>query len=462
MPRGAIGLLGPNGAGKSTLLKTIMGFIPPVRGTALVFGHDCARQGAEVRQRIGYMPEEDTYIPGMSAVEFVSYCGLLCGLPAKEAMLRAHQVLHYCGLGEARYRKVDTYSTGMRQRIKLAQALVHDPDLLFLDEPTNGLDPLGRKAMLDLIHDVTHNKEISVILSSHLLPDVEMVCDHVMVLFQGNGTSGRIRISSSGAEIYIVRLKGDTEPFVKVLGERGIAISPKRDGFCGSSDEKPGYRRHFRGRARRRTQIRHITREEMTLKKCSPRPFIRPTAITKITPHRGLRKKPPCQSVNKPPLRRRLPAADADLDDHRRPGRPPCLASEMVQSGAAFRPASVCRQGCNLPLREPGIVAVDGFPNQLGSKILTINDEFYLNFYTRRCSRVFDHLDRRGGSDPSDRRTGAHPLPLQTHHAAGLPVRQGAVALTYLYSVTLIPALLLVFLYAFSMRTGAICGSSGF
>lgn len=269
MPRGAIGLLGPNGAGKSTLLKTIMGFIPPVRGTALVFGHDCARQGAEVRQRIGYMPEEDTYIPGMSAVEFVSYCGLLCGLPAKEAMLRAHQVLHYCGLGEARYRKVDTYSTGMRQRIKLAQALVHDPDLLFLDEPTNGLDPLGRKAMLDLIHDVTHNKEISVILSSHLLPDVEMVCDHVMVLFQGKlATSGRIQdLKQLAQKSYIVRLKGDTEPFVKVLGERGIAISPKRDGFLRILLTKNlDTDAIFEAARDSGTQIRHITREEMTLK----------------------------------------------------------------------------------------------------------------------------------------------------------------------------------------------------
>ncbi len=215
------------------------------------------------------MPEEDTYIPGMSAVEFVSYCGLLCGLPAKEAMLRAHQVLHYCGLGEARYRKVDTYSTGMRQRIKLAQALVHDPDLLFLDEPTNGLDPLGRKAMLDLIHDVTHNKEISVILSSHLLPDVEMVCDHVMVLFQGKlATSGRIQdLKQLAQKSYIVRLKGDTEPFVKVLGERGIAISPKRDGFLRILLTKNlDTDAIFEAARDSGTQIRHITREEMTLK----------------------------------------------------------------------------------------------------------------------------------------------------------------------------------------------------
>lgn len=269
MPRGAIGLLGPNGAGKSTLLKTVMGFIPPAKGTALVFGYNCAKQGAEVRQMIGYMPEEDTYIPGMSAVEFVSYCGLLCGLPPKEAMLRAHQVLHYCGLGEARYRKVETYSTGMRQRIKLAQALVHDPDLLFLDEPTNGLDPLGRKAMLELISDVAHNKGISVILSSHLLPDVEMVCDHVMVLFQGKlATSGRIQdLKQLAQKSYEVRIKGDAEPFVNVIRERGIAISPKRDGFLRILlTENMETDTLFEAARDSGTQIRHITREEMTLK----------------------------------------------------------------------------------------------------------------------------------------------------------------------------------------------------
>ncbi|MBD3267701.1 ATP-binding cassette domain-containing protein, partial [bacterium] len=185
MPPCAIGLLGPNGAGKSTLLKTLMGFITPFGGSIRVFGMEPRVEGPAVRQVIGYMPEEDTYIAGMSAVEFVTYCGLLCGLPPREAKLRAHQSLHYCGLGEARYRKIDTYSTGMRQRIKLAQALVHDPKLLFLDEPTNGLDPQGRKDMLELIKDVSHNKGISVILSSHLLPDVEEVCDSVMVLFKG-------------------------------------------------------------------------------------------------------------------------------------------------------------------------------------------------------------------------------------------------------------------------------------
>ena len=135
------------------------GFYSAAEWYSRVFGYDCKSRGSAIRQQIGYMPEEDTYIPGMTAVQFVSYCGMLCGLPGKEAILRAHQVLHYCGLGEARYRKIDTYSTGMRQRVKLAQALVHDPNLLLLDEPTNGLDPQGRKDLLNLIIDITQHKE---------------------------------------------------------------------------------------------------------------------------------------------------------------------------------------------------------------------------------------------------------------------------------------------------------------
>ena len=131
------------------------------------------------------MPENDAQIPGMTAVSFVAYCGELSGLPAADAMQRAHEVLYYVGLGEARYRNVETYSTGMKQRIKLAQALVHDPDLLLLDEPTNGMDPKGREEMLALVRDIAHNKHISLILSSHVMPDVESVCDAVVVMNRG-------------------------------------------------------------------------------------------------------------------------------------------------------------------------------------------------------------------------------------------------------------------------------------
>ena len=150
-----------------------------------VLGLDVRSLPLEIRARIGYMPENDAHIPGMNAVSFVAYCGELAGLPRADAMQRAHEVLYYVGLGEARYRNVDTYSTGMKQRIKLAQALVHDPDLLFLDEPTNGMDPKGRDEMLELIRDIAHNKGLNLILSSHLLPDVEYTCDHVVVHGQG-------------------------------------------------------------------------------------------------------------------------------------------------------------------------------------------------------------------------------------------------------------------------------------
>src|SRR6478735_1726228 len=184
-PAGAVGLLGPNGAGKSTMIKSLLGFLVPERGRLRVLGLDVAEAPLEIRARVGYMPETDGHIPGMNAVSFVAYCGELAGLPRVDAMQRAHEVLFYVGLGEARYRNVETYSTGMKQRIKLAQALVHDPDLLFLDEPTNGMDPKGREEMLELIRDIAHNKGLSLILSSHLLPDVEYTCNHVIVMDEG-------------------------------------------------------------------------------------------------------------------------------------------------------------------------------------------------------------------------------------------------------------------------------------
>lgn len=224
LPAGAVGLLGPNGAGKSTLLKSLLGFITPNEGRLRVLGLDVAKSPVEIRSRIGYMPESDAHIPGMTAVGFVSYCGELSGLPRSDATQRAHEVLHYVGLGEARYRQIETYSTGMRQRIKLAQALVHDPDLLFLDEPTNGLDPRGRDEMLDLVRDLAHNKGINVIVSSHLLPDVEYTCDHVVVLDRGRvATSGTIAdLKWPRCRTFEVRVKGDVAAFVTRLTAAGF------------------------------------------------------------------------------------------------------------------------------------------------------------------------------------------------------------------------------------------------
>ena len=170
------------------------------------------------------MPESDAHIPGMNAVSFVAYCGELSGLPHSDAMQRAHEVLYYVGLGEARYRNVETYSTGMKQRIKLAQALVHDPDLLFLDEPTNGMDPKGRDEMLELIRDIAHNKGLSLILSSHLLPDVEYTCDYVVVMDKGAvATEGPIAaLKGHGGRVFELRVKGDAAAFVEVLHAAGL------------------------------------------------------------------------------------------------------------------------------------------------------------------------------------------------------------------------------------------------
>jgi ABC-2 type transport system ATP-binding protein len=221
---GAVGLLGPNGAGKSTLIKTLLGFVAPDKGRMRVLGFDVAASPLEIRARIGYMPETDAHIPGMNAVSFVAYCGQLSGLPAADAMQRAHEVLYYVGLGEARYRNLETYSTGMKQRIKLAQALVHDPDLLFLDEPTNGMDPKGRDEMLELIRDLGHNKNVNLILSSHLLPDVEYTCDHVVVMDKGQvAAQGPIaELKGPAGRVFEVRIKGDLPAFIDVLAAAGM------------------------------------------------------------------------------------------------------------------------------------------------------------------------------------------------------------------------------------------------
>ena len=210
-PSGAVGLLGPNGAGKSTMIKSLLGFVVPDEGQMRVLGLDVRTSPLRIRGRVGYMPESDAHIPGMNAVSFVAYCGELAGLPRADAMQRAHEVLYYVGLGEARYRNVEQYSTGMKQRIKLAQALVHDPDLLFLDEPTNGMDPKGRDEMLELIRDIAHNKGLNLILSSHLLPDVEYTCDHVVVMDKG-------AIATQGP---IAALKGHGRPGLGTAGQGG-------------------------------------------------------------------------------------------------------------------------------------------------------------------------------------------------------------------------------------------------
>jgi ABC-2 type transport system ATP-binding protein len=233
-PPGAVGLLGPNGAGKSTLLKSVLGLLAPVRGRMRVLGLDVSEAPLAIRSRVGYMPESDAQIPGMNAVSFVAYCGELAGLPRVDAMQRAHEMLFYVGLGEARYRNVETYSTGMKQRIKLAQALVHDPDLLFLDEPTNGMDPNGRDEMLELVRDLAHNKGVNVIVSSHLLPDVERTCDHVIVLDKGRvATDGPIvALKQPRGRVYELKVKTPSaapEAFIERLRSAGMECHAGED-----------------------------------------------------------------------------------------------------------------------------------------------------------------------------------------------------------------------------------------
>src|SRR5215472_4884455 len=267
---GAVGLLGPNGAGKSTLLKSLLGLIVPLKGRLRVLGYDVAQSPLEIRAHVGYMPESDAHIPGMNAVSFVAYCGELAGLPRVDAMQRAHEVLFYVGLGEARYRNVDTYSTGMKQRIKLAQALVHDPDLLFLDEPTNGMDPKGRDEMLELVRDLAHNKGVNVIVSSHLLPDVEFTCDYVVVMDKGRvATEGPIAsLKQPRGRVYELRVKAPegTEWFVERLRTAGLD--------CKATDEDvmrvfvpgdAGARELFALAAGAHVQVRHLRPSVPTL-----------------------------------------------------------------------------------------------------------------------------------------------------------------------------------------------------
>jgi ABC-2 type transport system ATP-binding protein len=267
-PRGAVGLLGPNGAGKSTLLKSLLAFLMPSRGTMRVLDLDVAHSALDIRRRIGYMPESDSHIPGMNAVSFVAYCGQLAGLPGVDAMQRAHEVLYYVGLGEARYRNVETYSTGMKQRIKLAQALVHDPDLLFLDEPTNGMDPKGRDEMLELIRDLVHAKSVNLILSSHLLPDVEFTCDHVVVLDKGRVVAqGPIdALKGPRGRVFEVRIKGNREAFEQVLQAAGFECHATDDEvtrvFMPDGSDAQAL---FALAARERVQVRHLRPSVPTL-----------------------------------------------------------------------------------------------------------------------------------------------------------------------------------------------------
>ena len=182
---GAIGLLGPNGAGKSTLMKCLLQLQPLTSGSARLLGREVGAEGREIRKRVGYTPEQDCHIRGMVGCEYVTYCAQLCGLPFQAARQRAHEMLDFVGMGQERYRKIETYSTGMKQRVKLAQAIVHDPEIVFLDEPTNGLDPKGQAQILDLIQSLWREHQMTVVLSSHLLHDVDRICEQIIIIARG-------------------------------------------------------------------------------------------------------------------------------------------------------------------------------------------------------------------------------------------------------------------------------------
>src|SRR5882762_148146 len=223
----AIGLLGPNGAGKTTLIHTLLGFHSPSSGTAHIFGRDIRSHAKQIRTQIGYMPERDSFIANMSCVHFVRLMAELSGLPSEAALERAHEALFYVGLGEARYRSLDTYSLGMKQLAKLAQAIVQGPRLIFLDEPTNGLDPPARARMIRLVREIRDGGKANIVLSSHLLLDVEECCEEILIL-----KDGRLAVycnleeeRKANRKFLILETRGDQHKFVEAIGALGCEFA---------------------------------------------------------------------------------------------------------------------------------------------------------------------------------------------------------------------------------------------
>ncbi len=268
LPEGAVGLLGPNGAGKSTLIRILLGFLPPDRGEGRILGYDIKTQQTMIRRYVGYMPEDDCLIPGMDAVSFTSYLGMLSGMPRQEAMKRAHEVLFYVGLEESRYRQLETYSGGMKQRLKLAQALVHDPKLIFLDEPTSGLDPQGRKEILDLIKDISLKKDIQVLISSHILPDIEYTCRYVVILNKGKlAAQGEIsKLKELGYNLFEIKVKGEKEGFLRKLKDINCKIEERENGILKVYMPYDRSKQEiFRIAAGEKIQIRHFVKSQSSL-----------------------------------------------------------------------------------------------------------------------------------------------------------------------------------------------------
>jgi ABC-2 type transport system ATP-binding protein len=269
----AIGLLGPNGAGKSTLINTLLGFYKTAAGSARVLGHDIQRQIREIRRLVGYMPENDAFISKMSAVSFVQMMGELSGLPAGVALERAHEALFYVGLAESRYRQLGTYSLGMKQLAKLAQAIVHGPKLLILDEPTNGLDPSARQRMVRMIHEIRDSGEMRIVLCSHLLRDVEDTCDEVLILKNGqiahySNLNEERRANRRFLELETYGANGDfTEAIVKLGCECAVTANRTKLVLAEGVETRDIYRIAAEKQVRiRRLNFRRDTLEDIFLK----------------------------------------------------------------------------------------------------------------------------------------------------------------------------------------------------
>ncbi len=265
IPEGAIGLVGPNGAGKTTFLRLLLGLLRPTSGSGKVLGYGI-EEGIPVRERTGYMPEHDCLIPDMTGIGLVSYMGRVSGLDGGTSMSRAHDVLQFVGVEEERYRKVAEFSTGMKQKIKLAQAMVHDPQLYVFDEPTTGLDPRGRAEMLDLVGKIAASEGRNVILSSHLLPDVESICKYVVILDGGHQiAAGPLDRLLTGAQDRLrVDVRGDRDAFLRTLKEAGVDAEAGTSGVHVA--RKPGAEAEvFRAAKAAHAEVRYLGTEIRSL-----------------------------------------------------------------------------------------------------------------------------------------------------------------------------------------------------
>ncbi len=230
--RGVTGILGPNGAGKSTLIKVLLGLVKISHGSGHVLGYPLGQAARHIRSQVGYMPEDDCYVPGLSGVEMVRFAARLSGLPSLEGLRRTHEILDFCGIEQERYRQVETYSTGMRQKLKFAQAIVHDPPLLILDEPTAGLDPRERQIMLGRIRSLSQDCGKTILISTHILPDVRSTCDSVVILAKGRvRVAERLEVLSRPRSPSMhVRLLGHPEAFLDRARAAGASATLNADG----------------------------------------------------------------------------------------------------------------------------------------------------------------------------------------------------------------------------------------